>query len=222
MDVVSPARRMQQGSAMSKRLARIVGAGDGLGAQFFIQLAIDIVILLIVLIFAIRYKATVVDQIKQLPPVPFDASSRKSDFDEPLCGCMDSTDICLHSCCCPACRMAHTWYVGGVLEYWPGIYMGCCVMPFTSYLLGLGCCIGASMTGGLKKRRGITPNFGKDCISWLCWCCTVAQQATHIDKASGVTVRCCCKLDRENLDPVSAISVGQATAVASNSASEDK
>jgi len=141
------------------------------------------------LVFAYLYKSKVVDSVPKL--VPKEPNSAGKDFEHGLCGCCKGGQghVCLHTACCWQCRVAHTYEVADVMNYWPTIFLSAfcgCFWP----------CIGACY--GRKKLRvalGLEEDSCMDAVKYcFCGICAVGEEAMAVDKATGVNVFCCCNV----------------------------
>jgi Cys-rich protein (TIGR01571 family) len=161
---------------------------DGKSKEQLIANAVSTIIECVIgLVFAYLYKSKVVDGIPKL--VAREPNSAGKDFQFGLFGCCSSTHLCLHTCCCWQCRVAHTYQVTDVMDYWPTIFLTglCgCFMP----------CIGACY--GRKKLRVVLGLEEDTCMDFVkyCFCslCAVGEEAMQVDKATSVNVFCCCSV----------------------------
>lgn len=158
--------------------------------------------------FMCQYKSSVTD--KRHPFAEGQVHAQQlADFQHSPFGCFEDIDVCLHACCCGIVRNADTHKAAGVTEFWNVIlyWVFSCV---AGRILGgkycgdflSGIIISGLMTHKrqkLKAKLGIAPNTW--CLDFLLWwCCTpcaIAQEARHVDYATGAKVRCCCSLSQQ-------------------------
>jgi len=157
------------------------------------QLAVMAVNIFIPIMFAVLYKIWVVDKI---PPLEQRPVSADQDFQQDICACVTSGQgsLCLHAVCCCQCRAAHTWHVAGLCEYWPALFLLCCVGNGAKFVC-FDVCIYTYFRMKLKDKLGIQRNLCMDVVySIFCPWCAVAQEAMAVDMELGTQVDCCCKL----------------------------
>lgn len=144
--------------------------------------------LIIGLIFAFVYKSKVVGSAPSLQPKQ--ANSQGKDFPKGLFACFSHLHYCLHVSCCASCRVAHTWQVAGILDFWPSIMLMCCCGAWMS------CINGFWARKKLREQLGMEEDSAMDCIKafFCCSACMAGQDALAVDEATGVEVRCCCNL----------------------------
>merc|ERR1719284_2315332 len=70
---------------------------------------------MIPLAFSKAYKRGVVDKIPQMMPQTGNVAFRHGLF---AGCCWNDCQTCMHVCCCPQARVAHTLKIAGLAEYW--------------------------------------------------------------------------------------------------------
>lgn len=104
---------------------------------------------------AVVYKLKVVNKSPKLEQRPM---SSETDFQPDISACLCDRHLCCHICLLQQCRVAHTWHVAGLLNYWPAIF----VQAFC------GLCVGAHFRAKLKRNMGIQPNLCAECKAVCC------------------------------------------------------
>eukprot|EP00928_Gymnodinium_smaydae_P068578 TRINITY_DN51769_c0_g1_i1.p1 TRINITY_DN51769_c0_g1~~TRINITY_DN51769_c0_g1_i1.p1 ORF type:complete len:272 (-),score=20.22 TRINITY_DN51769_c0_g1_i1:37-816(-) len=138
------------------------------------------------LVFAVQYKRMVVDKMPQLTER---MAFFTDGFTESLFSCCGSMQMCLHVCCCFACRASHTWHVAGVANYWAGVLSLCLCMPCS-------CFFGGYFRGKLREKFSLAPGGLQDFVIWIpcCALCAAGQEAIKVDGLAGAQVSCCCRV----------------------------
>jgi Cys-rich protein (TIGR01571 family) len=194
-------------------------------------------------IIACMYKQKVTDQ-----RTPFEGNGSQKDLEvlEPgkLFDCCFDMHLCLHACCCVAIRAADTFDgAGKIVSFWCviGVFFlewllyNIVAFIINAYILadsnnsgnGLAWFITNSLFAiwyamkrqELRQKFGGSPKMAMDCICyWWCFPCSVGQDALLLDKATGVSVQCCCNMIKNGPTPAPAVAtvVGVPVAVASN------
>jgi len=145
----------------------------------------------IVFYFSYVYKQSVVDKIPQMTPPTGNQGLKHGLF---AGCCWNDCQTCLHVCCCPQARVAHTLTIAGLADYWP------IVLLYMFLNLGGGPCCAVCVFSfyfrtNLKKQMGIEPNTMNDlCVACCCTACGQCQEALEVDDATGVHVSCCCQV----------------------------
>jgi len=159
-----------------------------------------------------------------------------------LCDCCSDLNLCLHSVCCTSVRTADTFQTAGVSGYWGVLFVfGIEWILYHLFTFGFNMVLIPANPATADQNPGSTPGwicssflvalywaklrsnyrskFGgeqKYCSDflcyWWCFCCSVAQDATLLDKTQGVQVHCCCNLVG-GLPPQGKSGVGQPTVV---------
>lgn len=101
----------------------------------------------------------------------------------PTATCKTSPQNCCLAWFCPQARAAHTFDRTGTLDYWCGlIAMFFC--PFCTLCYANACTDLNPKLGGQPQN----PIMSAAC-TWLCSCCTIAQDAESLDAATGSASR---------------------------------
>jgi len=184
----------------------------------FLLLGLPIAYVVTVFVIAAIYKSRVTDNRRLFPnPVPFGWSLENNDFKFGLCDCTDDRDYCLTAWCCPLCRDADTYAAVGAAGFWSVFLMACALQVIAvvgfnllghatkspdiqSLGLPIGLIVESCYFGCMRQqlRIALGGNGTECCMDCLCYhffsCCIIAQNARHVDLASGAHVAFCCNL----------------------------
>jgi hypothetical protein len=140
--------------------------------------------LILQIIFAVCYGCTVV---RNYPfwrgPNPMSAELQAQPA--PCATCRTSPSNCCLSWCCPQARAAHTFDKTGTLEYWCGV-IAMFLCPFCT-LCWTNACTDLNPKLGSQAQN---PLMSAIC-TWLCFCCTIAQDAESLDLSTGAQTGPC-------------------------------
>jgi len=153
--------------------------------------------LVIMLCFAICYKAYAVDSVldekgtlkaMNLPDTGND------DFENGVCECCSDRWVCFHALCFPLVRVAHTNAVAGICGFWESALCWCCCSFMT---LGVGpCLLMVYWRQRLKIIMGVNDHPLNDfCVTLLCPLLSIVQMGTAVDTKLGYQVVGCCDLE---------------------------
>lgn len=119
----------------------------------------------------------------------------EEDFKNGIFSCFSNKQVCIHSCCCPMVRMAHTNAVAGVCGFWEtAIAYLCCAL--ISANLGP-CCLMIMWRKQVKEVMGIEDHMMNDiCCTFFCPLLSLCQQAAAVDAEMGYEVTGCCTLKK--------------------------
>jgi len=186
------------------------------------------------------YKALVTNRRDPFPdPVPAEYSLSDKGFKHGTLGCCGDIHYLLYGCCCLPCRVSDTFDAAAVASYWQ-TFASFVALWFAAPLLAL--LVDAMLPSAwflraplwlalelrwakhlaqqrkvLRQRLGDKQpeeSFWSDLFCFCCClCCTAIQDARQVDGASGVAVRCCCKLQQRESSVASGDVVGLAVAV---------
>jgi len=167
-------------------------------ASFLLYAIITALQVAIVFFFSLAYKQGVVDKIPQMIPQAGGNAAFKHGL---FAGCCwNDCQTCMHVCCCPQARVAHTLKIAGLAEYW------IIVLLYMFLNLGGGCCCAVSAFSfyfrtQLKKKAGVKPDTMADlCVACFCTACGTCQEAMEIDDATGAHVSCCCLVQVDTVE----------------------
>ena len=91
-----------------------VGCNETLASSFS-TVIIALLEVVIAFFFSLAYKQGVVDKIPQMMPQTGNVAFRHGLF---AGCCWNDCQTCMHVCCCPQARVAHTLKIAGIAEYW--------------------------------------------------------------------------------------------------------
>jgi len=136
------------------------------------------------MIFATIYGCVVVNNYPYMQgPTPM--SSQMQADAAPCATTRASPSNCCLAWICPQARAAHTFDKTGTLEYWCG-----CVAMFLCPFCTL--CFTNACTDLNAKLGGQDQNpIAAALCAWLCFCCTIAQDAESLDLATGAETTPC-------------------------------
>jgi Cys-rich protein (TIGR01571 family) len=134
----------------------------------------------------------VLDQDATLVEKPAIDKGGAPDFDTNICKINENPWVCLQGFCCPMVRAAHNNAVAGICGFWESIICWCCCSWLT---LGLGpCCLVVYWRQMLKSIMNIGDNVVTDfCVTMICPCMSIVQQALAVDNELGYRVTGCCE-----------------------------
>jgi len=136
------------------------------------------------IIFAVIYGCTVVNNYPNWQgPNPMSAELQAQPA--PCATTRTSPSNCCLSWCCPQARAAHTFDKTGTLEYWCGC-LAMFICPFCTLCFTNACTDLNAKLGGQDQN----PVMAAIC-TWLCFCCTIAQDAESLDLATGASTTPC-------------------------------
>jgi len=202
-------------------------------------LGLDIACVALCIVIAFFYKSHVTDNRKPYPnPLPSGWSLDQGQFKYGLCECTSDSNYCLTAWCCPLCRDADTYAAVGASSFWLVFIISwvlLCVANIGFWVLGnlcnddsllrmgpwVGLVLQSCYFSSLRQRLRIA--LGADgtecCMDCLCYhfctCCIIAQNARHVDLASGAHVAFCCNLTYATDESSTTIVVGEPVPVQS-------
>merc|ERR1719323_201319 len=166
-------------------------------ARVLIWVIIALLEAVIAFCFSLAYKQGVVDKIPQMMPQTGNVAFRHGLF---AGCCWNDCQTCMHVCCCPQARVAHTLKIAGIAEYWIIVLL----YIFLNMFGGLCCAVCAFsfyFRTQLRKKAGIKPDTMADLfVACCCTCCGQCQEAMEIDGATGAHVSCCCSVQVDTVE----------------------
>lgn len=187
-----PSKSSESGSFQSSGLP-----GEEIGGSWAAAGSGTVLQLVIMLCFAICYKAYAVDLVldergtlkaMNLP------DSGNDDFENGVCECSSDRWVCLHAVCCPVVRVAHTNAVAGICGFWEtALCWGCC----SCMTLGMGpWLLLVYWRQRLKVIMGVQDHPLNDfCVTLFCPLLSICQMGTAVDTKLGYQVIGCCDLE---------------------------
>ena len=146
---------------------------------------------MIPLAFSKAYKRGVVDKIPQMMPQTGNVAFRHGLF---AGCCWNDCQTCMHVCCCPQARVAHTLKIAGIAEYWIIVLLYIFLNMFGGFCCAV-CAFSFYFRTQLRKKAGIKPDTMDDLfVACCCTACGQCQEAMEIDSATGAHVSCCCSV----------------------------
>lgn len=124
--------------------------------------------------------------------VELDESSFK-EFKFGLFACLETPEICLLSCCCPAIRWSYTMSLMSFLGFWLAFaivigleFLGHVTQEFLIYAVMA--CIMSGFRQELRQKFNMAKQGGftyaEDCMVYFCCMfCAVTQEARHVEEA---------------------------------------
>jgi len=175
------------GAKAESAISSIIAWMGTVGGQVFISI-----------LFACLYYKNAVEPVLEREGTIADKEldyQEKDDFDNGICSCFDDKWVCIHGCCCPLVRMAHTNAVAGVCGFWETAFAYICCAIFTANLGP--CCLMIYWRKQVKEVMGIEDHLVNDiCCTFFFPYLSLCQQSTAVDREMGYEVTDCCTLKK--------------------------